>query len=213
MGGAMRAPQIVKTNVETASNGLQLWFTAQEIADFAAAGVMAGMPTDKSNVWRLAEREGWENFPKLIKRETGIGGVITRYHLELLPAHVRLAYLVAMVPSCGVSDHGAASDPPPQTDRARMVAMAKLYLIEEADRMRGVLLMGAVQADGLFCEMVRTGKYRVPEWVQKTVDKFSARTLARWRERAKGQGILFWGIIRPNHAAARGCWRLPTMAR
>ncbi|MDG9793854.1 hypothetical protein, partial [Brucella anthropi] len=61
---------------------VQMWFTAQEMADAAEQGLLPGIPATKQGVNDLARRENWSRYHALVKTETGRGGTITRYHID-----------------------------------------------------------------------------------------------------------------------------------
>lgn len=71
---------------------MQLWFTAQELADAQCSGLFNGLPASKRGINDLAERENWVRYSALARRRPGReGGGGYEYHIELLPLHERLS--------------------------------------------------------------------------------------------------------------------------
>jgi transposase InsO family protein len=177
---------------------VQVWFTAAEIAERAAAGDMPGLPETKRGVNDLAERENWQRYHALVKTETGVGGTITRYHLDLLPLDVRLCYLSRRIGPALALKGGTApvgSQEPDEmhgagdlTDRARLTRDARMTILRMADRFRQMLDLGALGTDALFADMYNAGRVPMPDWAEGVVKRVSARTLMRWRQARASAG-------------------------
>ena len=171
---------------------VQVWFTAAEIAERAATGDMPGMPTHKVSVLRTIEREEWHRHHALVKVETGRGGTITRYHLDLLPLDVRLGYLSRQIgPALAIREGDSPADlrgAGDLTDRARLTRDARVYILRLADRFRQMLDLGALGTDSLFADMYNAGRVPLPEWAAGVVKHVSARTLMRWRQARASAG-------------------------
>jgi transposase InsO family protein len=171
---------------------VQVWFTAAEIASLAAAGDMPGMPATKRRVNALAERESWHRFHALVKSEAGVGGTITRYHLDLLPLDVRLGYLSRRIgPALALKGGAAPVDvygAGDLTDRARLTRDARMTILRMADRFRQMLDLGALGTDALFADMYNAGRVPLPDWAAGVVKRVSARTMMRWRQARASAG-------------------------
>ncbi|MBA5777441.1 DDE-type integrase/transposase/recombinase [Stappia sp. F7233] len=179
---------------------VQMWFTAQEIAEAAKAGELPGLPATKRGVNDLADREGWHRYHAQVRCETGRGGTITRYHLDLLPLDVRLCYLsrrvgpaLTMTGGDGPGSGKAQAQPTLAaagnlTERERLNRDARMCIVRLADRFRAMLDLGALASDAYFADLYNSGRIPLPDWAQGVVRRVSARTLMRWREKVKFQG-------------------------
>lgn len=182
-GDLMNIQGLVKADI-------QLWFTAQEFADASKSGVFVGLPTDKRNIDRMIARENWQRYHALVKVEKGRGGIITRYHINLLPLDVRIAYFSRFISAEGAEL--ASPLPLPGgadlTERARLSRDAKMLVLRMVDRFQRMSGLASVAADDLFAQMFNAGRVQLPDWASETVGKISPRTLARWRAAAREAG-------------------------
>ncbi len=171
-----------------------LWLSATEIAEAAAAGLMPGLPLTDRGVRRVAERDGWAASGLTRVRDGRSGGGGLEYHVDLLPAPARAAWLGRLM--------GGAPDDlrPVLTDAAPNPAQdARVVLLRLSERFRQRSGLPATAADALFAEAFNAGSIPLPEWVAQAVSGLSSRTLARWRAsdaapaaigRPKGSGVL-----------------------
>lgn len=161
---------------------MQLWFTAQEFADAAEAGIFIGIPATKQKINEKAARENWQRYRAYVKTEKGRGGTITRYHINVLPIDVRITYLSRFI--CVDADDlrvfGAVDAN--LTERARTERSARMIAVRLADRFRHITRMTVMAADHLFVLTFNGGKITdLPEWVRETIGSLSVRSLQRWR--------------------------------
>lgn len=165
---------------------LQVWFTAQEMAEAAANGVLTGIPATKQGINDLARRENWQRYHALVKSEKGRGGTITRYHIDLLPLDVRQVYLkrfIRVVPDdlrvSGAIDANL-------TERAREERSARMIVVRLSDRFKRLNRMTVMASDHMFVLAFNAGEVDgLPDWVAKTIGNLSVRTLQRWRAAAR----------------------------
>jgi len=165
---------------------VQLWFTAQEFADAAEAGIIVGIPTTKRNINEKAERENWLRYRAYVQTEKGRGGTITRYHINLLPLDVRIAYLsrFMIVDTDDLRVFGAVGAN--LSERARTERSARMIVVRLADRFRRLSRMTVMAADHLFVLTFNAGKVMdLPEWVKETLGTLSVRSVQRWRSKAR----------------------------
>jgi len=164
---------------------MQVWFTAQEIADLAAQGMLPGLPTHKSNVLKLAERENWRGYRALTRLRPGReGGGGLKYHLDLLPLPARLAYV-------GRSFHidpedliAPLADDGTMSAKAREARDARIVCVRLADSFRRSSGLRTRAADDYFVRLFNARSIKVPEWLHENVETLSVRSLARWRTAA-----------------------------
>ena len=174
-----------------------LWVSAQQIADAASAGLMPGLPTTKRRVNALAVREGWADAGLARVREGREGGGGLEYHIDVLPAPARAAWLAShltltdrdtrpVVHETTINDGEDA--------RTVILSLAQKFQFENA--------LPQTAADAMFAELFTSGSIDLPGWITAAVPSVSARSLARWRKaatsgaapcgrgRPKGSGIL-----------------------
>ena len=164
----------------------KLWFTLQEFADAAKAGLFCGVPSDKASVWRMAERENWQQYSALVKIEKGRGGTITRYHIDLLPIDVRLAYISRFLRVEADDLRVSGAIDANLTERARTERSARMIAVRLADQFRRLNRLTAVASDHLFTLAFNGRRVEgMPDWVYETVGKVSVRSIMRWRAKAK----------------------------
>lgn len=165
---------------------MQIWFTAQEFADAAEAGIIIGIPTTKQGVNDQARREDWNRYRAYVKTEKGRGGTITRYHINQLSLDVRIAYLSRFitVDTDDLRVYGAAEAN--LSERARTERSARMIVVRLADRFRRLSRMTVMAADHLFVLTFNGGKIiDLPEWVRETIGAISVRSVQRWRSAAR----------------------------
>jgi putative transposase len=165
---------------------LKAWFTAQELADAADAGVLIGIPTTKRKINEKAERENWHRYRALVKTEKGRGGTITRYHINLLPVDVRIAYLARFIKVDADDLRVSGAAEANLSERARTERSARMIAVRLADRFRHLSRMTVMASDHLFVLTFNSGKVvGLPDWVRETIGALSVRSLQRWRSAAR----------------------------
>lgn len=170
---------------------MQLWFTAQEFADAAKSGLIPELPATKRGINSRAETEGWHRYPTLVKTETGIGGTIIRYHIDLLPLWDRITYVSRFI---RVEPEDLRlplrlSGVKGLSERAEVERNARLILILVANRFCRMNGMTLVSSDALFASIFNKGKMAdLPDWVHSTIRTISARSLMRWRQKERDLG-------------------------
>ena len=124
---------------DIASSGVELWLSAQEIADAR----LPGLPKNKRKVNELANRERWAfkvaaDGSALARTRKGRGGGI-EYHVDLLPTAARASLLNGVNPSsiCGEQQIGTGSiwswyDQ--QSDTTKTEAKRRLAVLEAVSR-------------------------------------------------------------------------------
>lgn len=169
---------------------LQTWFTAQELADAAKAGLFSEMPTHKSNVLRMIERENWRRYYKLVETETGRGGEITRFHIDLLPSAIRVDYVIRFyrlnkLTAAKVQLFTGSAN---LTGRGRLVRDARLAVLRLAEGFHRTVGLTTVADDGYFVSLFEGGHIKLPEWAEGVIGELSVRTLQRWRSAMRDGG-------------------------
>ncbi len=165
---------------------MQVWFTTQEIADFAAIGMLPGMPATKMGITKTADRERWQDHRALARRRSGReGGGGFEYHLDLLPLPARLTYVAKSFRIDPADLIAPLVDDGTMSARARAARDARLVAVRLADAFRRSTGLGARSADDYFCRLFNAGSIEVPEWLQEAAGSLSPRTLARWRSAAR----------------------------
>jgi len=157
---------------------LKLWLSAAEIA----AQALPGMPATERGVQLLAQRNNW-NGVDLTRPRAGRGGG-TEYHIKLLPAEARAAY---------VARHAAAHDVPAAIAREAAHEMAtvalgrttearaaRLALLAVAERYAAdVQLSHRVANECLvalyFAAFCDAGQSEIAPWIEKEVKALAAR--------------------------------------
>lgn len=170
---------------------LQTWFTAQEFADAAKVGAITGIPATKQGINDLVRRENWHRYHALLKMETGRGGTIARYHIDLLSTAVRVDYVVRFyrlnrLAAARVQLFTSSAN---LTDRARLTRDARLAVLRLAEGFHRTTGLTVVGADGLFISLFEAGEVELPEWAQGAIDELSMRTLQRWRSTMRDEGV------------------------
>lgn len=165
---------------------MQLWFTAQEFADAAKAGLFPDLPTDKRNINRRIEAERWGARSRLVRERGGReGGGGFEYHISNLQLWERLSYISSFMafepadlePTSRTLLEGSGE----LTERARRNRDAKLAVLRMADRFHQMSGQTVVGADGQFVQVFNAGRVGIPDWIRDEIGKISPRTLARWR--------------------------------
>lgn len=161
---------------------MKLWFTAQELADASCDGLMAGLPTTKRGINELARRDGWEWHKGLCRTRAGReGGGGLEYHLDVLPAPVRLAWLSRHVAVDGRAPKVSIPDDTPISTRGRQARDARLVILGAADRYRESNQLSVAASDAYFATLYNAGEIEIAPWARVLVKRLSRRTLARWR--------------------------------
>jgi|GEM_PF-325098 len=171
---------------------MQLWFTAQEFADAALAGLIPELPTTKQGINKRAEGENWRKYKALARMRTGReGGGGWEYHIDLLPLQDRIAYVSRFIqvkpedlrlplPLSGVTG---------LSERAEMERNARLILTLVANRFCRMSGMTLGSSDALFASIFNKGKIPdLPDWVRSTIGTISGRSLMRWRQKERDLG-------------------------
>lgn len=165
---------------------MQVWLTAQEIADFAKAGMLPGLPTTKMGVTKTADRECWHSYRALARPRAGReGGGGFEYHIDLLPLPVRLAYVAKSFRLDPQDLIAPLSDDGTMSTRAREARDARIVALRLAEAFRRSTGLGAHSADDYFCRLFNAGSIEAPGWLRENLESLSVRTLARWRAAAR----------------------------
>jgi putative transposase len=179
---------------------VKLWLTASELAALA----LPGLPGTDRGVRDLAEREGWAGFSGLCRARAGRGGGV-EYHLSLLPAGARLAYLAPA--ASGLAEAGAcavqaAPDLAPGTASAAGLAMdARIAVLGSMRAFQRAADLKQTVAVGHFVDLYNLGKADVPPFVREQLPRLSTRTVLRWLAAAQ-EGVQRLAVDRG--AARRG---------
>lgn len=174
-----------------------LWVSAQQIAEAAKDGRMPGLPTTKRRVNALAAREGWADAGLARVRKGREGGGGLEYHIDVLPAPARAAWLASHL-------HVETHDTRPviQETQINDTADARTVILSLAGKFQVENALPQTAADAMFTELFNAGSIDLPSWITDAVPSVSARSLARWRKaaasgagptgrgRPKGSGIL-----------------------
>lgn len=174
-----------------------LWVSAQQIAEAAKEGRMPGLPTTKRRVNALAAREGWADAGLARVRKGREGGGGLEYHIDVLPAPARAAWLASHL-------HVETHDTRPviQETQINDTADARTVILSLAGKFQVENALPQTAADAMFTELFNAGSIDLPSWITDAVPSVSARSLARWRKaaasgasttgrgRPKGSGIL-----------------------
>jgi len=155
---------------------LKEWLTAREIA----AEALPDLPADKSNVLRMAEREGWDLNPAFARARAGRGGGM-EYNVALLPTLAQVAYRqkhMRFEPQPAAPAEAAADDG--MTDRAKLERDARLAIVAAYQRFTKTLRLGHATHLQVFTDKYNVGSIDVPEWVRTSVPSLSKRSLVRW---------------------------------
>lgn len=163
---------------------MQLWFTHAEAADLK----VAGLPATRQGMAALAAREGWDSYASLSRSRLGAGGG-REYHFELWPLWCRLDYIARHI----TVEPGDFQQPVDEDDtltaNGRRERDARLSILALADRFAAGSGLTVGAADSYFADLFNAEKITVQEWVRSTVERISARSLARWRARREGLGF------------------------
>lgn len=181
-----------------------LWVSAQQIADAAAAGLMPGLPTAKRRVNELAVRERWAETGLGRVREGREGGGGLEYHIDVLPAPARAAWLASHLSV-------AAQDlRPVVTDTAiDQTADARTVLLNLVQKFQLENALPQTAADAMFAELFTSGSIALPTWIKEAVPSVSARSIARWRKASIEGRQHRHGDARRD----RAYWTLPMTAK
>lgn len=174
-----------------------LWLSAQQIADASAAGLMPGLPTSKRCVNALADRECWAESGRARQRAGRDGGGGLEYHIDLLPAPARAAWLASHI-----SIEARDLRPVIQDTQIDELADARSIVLNLARKFQIENALPQTASDAMFAELFTSHSIDLPEWIKSTIPTLSARTMARWRKaveegsrtarrgRPKGESIL-----------------------
>lgn len=179
-------------NVHAPIDQVQLWFTAQELADAAETGILLDIPRTAQGINDLARREDWQRYHALVKTEKARGrnGTLTRYHIDLLPLHVRYAYFARHMKFAVVSEvERLPQNDGNLTERARLERNARLAILRTVEQFQRTTKMNVCTADGIFADIYNGGRMEMPEWVREVVPSLSGRSLMRWRTKERETGM------------------------
>ncbi|MGD9769525.1 MAG: DDE-type integrase/transposase/recombinase, partial [Pseudolabrys sp.] len=152
------------------------WLTAAEIA----TAQLAGLPTVKRAVNRVAAAQSWRGQPRC-----GRGGGV-EYHIDSLPVAARADYFARHLQAIDVPAsvaRDAAIEPQAEAvaGPATEARDARLALLAAADRYAVAARMGHKRADAHFCDRYNLGEIEIADWIKDEVKALSPRTLKRWR--------------------------------
>lgn len=156
---------------------MKLWLTSSEIADYA----LPGMPTTRQNVVELAKREDWARFSALCRQRSGRGGGL-EYHVQLLPAAARIAYLgaAAPAPAAGEAIQSAAEPAAGTTSAATLQLDARLAVLGALKAFVRASEMKQTLAISYFVDLYNLGRIEMPAWAAGILPRLSTRTVLRW---------------------------------
>lgn len=188
---------------------MKAWLTAAEIA---RAG-LPGMPASARKVAARLAGALRTAPPDLVRRRGGRGGGY-EYHIDLLPAEARCAWVARRAGGIEIPAsiaREAASEPAAErlTGPATEARDARLALLALAEKFAAASGMLRVCADRHFCDLYNAGaQLRDPAanaieaapWIRAQVKSLAPRTLARWR-RLRREGALTRLAV--DRAAAR----------
>lgn len=161
------------------------WLTAREIA----AEKLPMMPTEKSGVIRMAEREGWNDHPYARKRKGRGGGMEYRY--LILPLVAQITYLQRYKL---IGADGPTRNELPLTggsnlsERGRLERDARLAILAALDDFLAGARAGSRTVDAAlyhFTTKYNNRSLHIDGWVLDAVKAVSPRSLIRWRAAAK----------------------------
>lgn len=159
------------------------WFTAAEIA----ARKLPGLPSAKSNVQVLANREEWASAKSasgeaLARRRTGPGGGL-EYHVSLLPAPARVALKGEELKANPGQALFIAPPPPVFTEQHMLRRDSRLALLSMADaHFTANRAFGIKASDHDFAARYNQTRIEVPGWIKDQIAYTSERSLRRWRK-------------------------------
>lgn len=156
------------------------WLTAREIA----AEQLPDMPRDVSGIWRMAQREGWDERTSQARARAGRGGA-TEYHLSLLPTLAQVAYqqkhIVIQLPV-------KPAKPAPDTSltaRAQKERDARLAIVAAFEKFSRGMQLGYATRVQVFTDKFNAGSLNIDPWVLEIIPSLSKRTLARWQSQKR----------------------------
>ena len=166
---------------------VQMWFTAQEMADAAEQGLLPGIPTSKRGINDLADREKWSQYHALVRPRGGReGGGGNEYHIDVLPLDVRLCYMQNFIKVDDDDLRISGAIDANLSERARQERGARIIVVRLADRYKRLNGMTVRASDHLFVEAFNHNRVEdLPEWVRKTIGSLSLRSLHRWRSKSR----------------------------
>ena len=182
---------------------MKLWLSAAEIAALA----LLSLPATKRGVLLLAQRAGWNARAGLARPRAGRGGGM-EYHIQLLPAESRAAYVARHVEAIDIPAsiaREAAQEPAAITlgGRATEARDARLALLAVAERFAADAQLSHRVADERFAALYNFGQIEIAPWIRKEIKALSARTLRHWRKLRREAGAARLAVDRA--ASRRGC--------
>lgn len=161
---------------------MQVWFTAQELADASAEGLFPALPSTKMGIHKLASREKWDRHPSLSRPRVGReGGGGFEYHIDLLPLPIRLAYIARHFRVAGTDKLPPLTEGAVATSKAQIARDARFALLRTIDGFRRTLGMAQKTVDTYFAVLFNSRSIEVPDWITNEIGTVSTRTIARWR--------------------------------
>lgn len=166
---------------------VQMWFTAQEMADAARDGLLPGLPESKQGINDLARRENWSRYHALVRPRGGReGGGGFEYHIDVLPIDVRLCYLQRFIKVDDDDLRISGAIDANLSDRARKERGARVITVRLADQYKRLNGMTVLASDHLFVQAFNAGRVgELPDWVLETIGTLSVRSLQRWRSKSR----------------------------
>jgi transposase InsO family protein len=165
---------------------MKKWLSGRDLLSLK----LAGLPSSKTGLYGLIEREGWNYEPSRARKREGQGGGY-EYRVAALPELARLDYAKRQLNAAAKGARGAcaqmASADATLDGRAGEERDARLQLVATCDRFRVISQMSVTAADDLFVRLYNRGEIDVSQWVKDCVSKISMRSMARWRAAARKQ--------------------------
>lgn len=164
----------------------QVWFTAEELAQAALDGLFPGLPTTKRGINEKASVERWSRYHALVKTETVRGGRVTRYHIDLLPLDIRMAYLKRLIRAERDDLRISGAGPANLSERAWTERSARMIAVRLSEKFKAINQLTVMGSDHMFVEAFNGGGIDgLPDWVAETIGTLSVRSLQRWRSAAR----------------------------
>ncbi|MCJ2050866.1 DDE-type integrase/transposase/recombinase [Methylobacterium sp. J-070] len=157
---------------------MKVWLTAAEIAHLG----LPGLPGTKRNVNALAAAQGWARRPGLSRPRRQAGGGV-EYHVDLLPAPARQAYVGRLIGDPAPAAAPAEPEPAGPVLRADAAEArdARLAILAAAERICAETGLPRRHADLRCVADYGAGRLGLPDWVRAQVPRLTLRSLQRWR--------------------------------
>lgn len=158
------------------------WLTAQEIA----AERLPDMPADQSGIWRVAQRDGWNNCGLCRRRAGSEGGGGFEYHFTLFPALAQIAYQQRHMQPIELPVKPAKQAPDVSLSaRAQQERDARLAIVAAFETFSRGLQLGYATRVQVFTDKYNAGSLAVDQFARDVLPTISKRSLARWQSQKR----------------------------